>query len=114
MKKILQSKLLILLEKIISRLNTYYKKNPNLLIWFKYILKHHSNYLIKIPGMGERLAPLVLIFKKRAGNFNKIYHLKGKLDMILPIKEQNIKSISKPEISALYNAQVVNKDSKQT
>jgi WD40 repeat protein len=97
-KKILQSKLMTLLEKIIARLNTYYKKNSNLLVWLKAILKHHASYLIKIPKMADKIAPLVAMFKKRSENFEKIYKLKGKLDMLLKIDEDhsNLKSKNKP------------------
>jgi len=106
-KKILQSKLLLLLEKIIARLNSYYKKSSNLLVWLKYILKYHSGYLIKVPGMAEKLAPLISMFKRRTENFDKVYKLKGKLDMLLSIDDDQKKQKSKSKLDIHYNPQVI-------
>jgi len=106
-KKILQSKLLILLDKIIARLNSYYKKSSNLLIWLKYILKYHIGYLIKVPGMAERLGPLISMFKKRTENIDSVYKLKGKLDMLLLIEDETRKEKSRKKTKVQYTPHAV-------
>ena len=86
-RKLAQSKVIAFLEKIKERIDSN-KQNFNTMTWLKYVLKHHSVFLIKNPKTAENLAPFVALLEKRTINFDKIYRLKGKLDMILNIETE--------------------------
>lgn len=73
--KILSSKIVILLEQITARLNSYTFKSKSLMKWIKSLLKYHSSVLISTPNISEIMNPLVGIIKNKTKNFNSILEL---------------------------------------
>jgi Dip2/Utp12 Family len=105
-KRLQETKILVLIDRIVERIDSQ-KGQSNILVWLKYLLKHHSTFLIKRPKSAEKLAPLIPMLEKRTASFDKIHRVKGMIDMLLDVGESVAKDTKKQKKLTINNKPLV-------
>lgn len=91
-----------LLKELHQRLHEKWKMNPLLLKWLRAILSSHMSYLTTCSDLNSLLSPLYQIMDARVGLFQKITHLKGRMDFIMSqVESQKASNFASTESAVL-------------
>jgi len=91
-KKLPQNKVLTLFEKIAERVENGKKTNYNFLGWLSSLIRNHSTFLLKLPEISTKIAPLIALLQKRVLAVDQIHRLRGKIDMVLNVETEVIRT----------------------
>ena len=85
------SRLSVLLEAIIARIESFPQQSQNLLVWLKTILEVHSEYLMAMPGFGEKVGMLGMMMGRNTGNLEHLQRIQSKVELIVSLSELDLK-----------------------
>lgn len=79
------------MEAILARIESFPQQSQNLLVWLKTILEVHYDYLMTMPGFGEKVEMLRMMMERNTSNLESLQRIQSKVELLVSLSDLGLK-----------------------